>query len=292
MALFDMIKPKWKHSDPQVRLQAVKDIDDEKILEQIVKDDESIEIVYVAFNKIEDNSLRKSLIKYIDDQNFLIYIAKNDDNDYVRREAIKKIEDIDVLADIYKKDFRNRVTSEAIEDKMLTIVDRTYNQDKLIDIVKMNNYWKAVEEAFKKITDESAMLDIAKNARTENARSLAVRKITDDNVLKEIFNYDFSSRVRWAVIENINDESFLTDLAENSEDKYIRERAVKKISDKDLLIHIAKTDQGISTSQNNVTLAHVNIVKYYNVRKAANERLKELGYDEVETTIYISEELH
>lgn len=108
---------------------------------------------------------------------------------------------------IFIKDFRNRVTSEAIEDKMLTIVDRTYNQDKLIDIVKMNNYWKAVEEAFK-ITDESAMLDIAKNARTENARSLAVRKITDDNVLKEIFNYDFSSRVRWAVIENINDESF------------------------------------------------------------------------------------
>ena len=41
MALSDLFKPKWKHSDPNVRKAAILNITDQKVLAEVAKNDYS-----------------------------------------------------------------------------------------------------------------------------------------------------------------------------------------------------------------------------------------------------------
>ena len=37
MALLDLFKPKWKHSDPKVRLKAIEEITNQQVLKEVAK---------------------------------------------------------------------------------------------------------------------------------------------------------------------------------------------------------------------------------------------------------------
>ena len=65
MGLFDRFKtPKWQHKDSKVRLEAVKELNDDDILVDIAKND-------------SDTDVRKTAISRISDEQFLFDIAKN-----------------------------------------------------------------------------------------------------------------------------------------------------------------------------------------------------------------------
>lgn len=82
MAFSDLFKPKYKNSNPSVRREAVKELDD---------------------------------------QNILIEIAKNDDTGYVREEAVKKINDESVLVNIVKNDSIIEVRLEALKKLVMSL---------------------------------------------------------------------------------------------------------------------------------------------------------------------------
>jgi hypothetical protein len=58
MGLFDKFKkPKWKHEDAKVRLEAVNELDDEKILVRIAMDDSNVDVCCEAVKNISDESV-------------------------------------------------------------------------------------------------------------------------------------------------------------------------------------------------------------------------------------------
>ena len=57
MGIADFFRRKWKHSNPDVRAEAVRDLDDIAILAQIVRQDEDVRVRRIALKKIVDEAV-------------------------------------------------------------------------------------------------------------------------------------------------------------------------------------------------------------------------------------------
>ena len=84
MALFDAFRPKWKHSDPDVRVAAAGELDDPMILRRMVIEDGHSFVRHRVFDILRE--------KY-PDQEMYADLAKNSDDEEIRRKAIKKLLD-------------------------------------------------------------------------------------------------------------------------------------------------------------------------------------------------------
>lgn len=102
MALLDLFKPKWKHSDPKVRLKAIEEITNQQVLKEVAKNDENWEVRKTATIKITYKTI-------------LADIAKNDENSDVRKIATAKLTTKTILNDIAKNDVNSDVRKAAIK---------------------------------------------------------------------------------------------------------------------------------------------------------------------------------
>lgn len=84
MGLMDFFKPKYKHNDWNVRKEAVRKLDNEVKLIEILKNDES-------------SSVREVAVKKINNEEVLQDIAKNDPDAYVRLLAAERVNDQETL---------------------------------------------------------------------------------------------------------------------------------------------------------------------------------------------------
>ena len=87
MALMDLFRPKWKHSNWDVRKGAVTELADETLLARIAKSDKHA-------------AVRKAAVGRVEDQALLGEIATNDEDRGVRMAAIARMEDHGVLAEV------------------------------------------------------------------------------------------------------------------------------------------------------------------------------------------------
>lgn len=272
MGLFDRFKtPKWKHDDWKVRLEAVKELNDQQILEEIAKTDSDADVRKEAINKINDDSILanivltatrgdrflpldkiknnsilaqiaifhpeekigKRAVHNITSESELIVVAKKALNKFVRREAIEKINDDDVLKYIVKND--SDVASRWIAIR--NISDESF----LIEFAKNDSEKKVREEAVKKISNESVLKDISINEEKAYIAEMAVEKISDESILIDIVKSSPHQRVCSIAVKNISDDSFLRDIAIDDNQGYSTSReALEKINDKDILIDISK----------------------------------------------------
>ena len=70
MSIADLFRPKWRHSNPVIRLKAVKNITKQDILAKVAKMD-------------EDHNIRKAAILMLKDDVVLADIAINDRNEEI-----------------------------------------------------------------------------------------------------------------------------------------------------------------------------------------------------------------
>ncbi len=205
------IKPKWQHENPEVRLEAVKELDDQKILIDIAKND-------------LDEDVREEAVLKINDEAVLIDIAKNDEGFCVRKEAIYKITDESVIIDILKNDPRSDIRGVCIRNinDVSVLMDVARN-----DSYKDNRIAAAIKVGIKNIDDESILIDVAKDAYSWEDRLAAVKKIKDVNVLIDIANNDNTSDVRLEATRRVIE---------------IEPMSVKKIDYEAGLIYIAQHD--------------------------------------------------
>ena len=63
MGLKDLFLPKWKHSDSDVRLTAVKKLTDQRVLAEIAKNDGDWNASQAAVEKLTDQTLLADLAK-------------------------------------------------------------------------------------------------------------------------------------------------------------------------------------------------------------------------------------
>ncbi len=84
MGLSDLFKPKWKHSDPEVRKEAIEKINDQAILAEIARMDNAKDVRLEALKKLES-------------QVILAEIAVMDNDGFLCEVAIRKLIDQDAI---------------------------------------------------------------------------------------------------------------------------------------------------------------------------------------------------
>jgi hypothetical protein len=92
MRFKDLFRPRWRHSDPRVRLEAVRSLADQPILSEIASTDPSMRVALAAVVRITDqaslakiatlairwSSVRIEALKRVADQALLVKVASND----------------------------------------------------------------------------------------------------------------------------------------------------------------------------------------------------------------------
>jgi len=109
MGLFDFLRPKWKHSNPDVRIAAARATDDIEVLRKLASDDRDWFVRHRVFDEIRDRNLGGDSI-YAD-------LAKNSVDEEIRRKAVKKLKDEVLLADIAKNE-KFRYVRDAAEHRL------------------------------------------------------------------------------------------------------------------------------------------------------------------------------
>ena len=161
---------KWKNSDPDVHRDAVKKLDDQKILAEIAKNDEDIEVRRAAVEKLDPEKWQdfltdiakskylkicKAAMKKLVDQNLIADVAKNAENWEIRSEAVEKLEDQEALAWVAKNDEIGWVRKAAVEK-----LDPDRWQDLIVDIAKNDKRKDVRIEAEYKLKDKATKIKV------------------------------------------------------------------------------------------------------------------------------------
>lgn len=124
MSLFDRLRPKWNHSDPAVREQAVRELDDQAVLEKIAHEDscEAVRLAAVERLKVQDvlgsiargsTALAVPAMKRLTDRSEVVRTANIAEQSIVREMAVERIDDGATLHRIAASDPDARVRLKA-----------------------------------------------------------------------------------------------------------------------------------------------------------------------------------
>ena len=111
MGLLDAVRPKWKHSDSDVRIAAAKEITDPEILSKMVVEDGEWCVRHTALSALrdlnpdqkhyrwiversKDGEIRRKVVKVMRSEEDLQWVAANDKYRYVRDAAEHRLEEL------------------------------------------------------------------------------------------------------------------------------------------------------------------------------------------------------
>lgn len=237
MGLGDLFKPKWKHSNWEVRGKAVAMLTDPALLAEMAKND--------VHEKV------RGLASWM-----LAQIAKGGKYATVREEnaqiaAIALITDQAVLADLIMNSSHSRY---AIKNKNLK------DEALLTDIAKNSTDTGVSEQAIERISDQALLADVAKNAEKDGTCWEAIKKITDQNHLADIGKNGDGLLRNQAVSKIKNNtlaQSIYAEIAKNDRDPQTRRKALEKVTDQTVLIDIAKKDDDVHVRMDAVENPHL-----------------------------------
>jgi hypothetical protein len=124
MSFFDRLRPKWNHSDPAIREQAISGLEDQKQLAKIVGDDPSEAVRLAAVGRLTDQGVLEQLaggktslalpaMKRLTDPKVILRMAVDAELGVVREMAVDRIEDGAALNRIAASDPDARVRLRA-----------------------------------------------------------------------------------------------------------------------------------------------------------------------------------
>lgn len=124
MSLFDRLRPKWNHSDPAVRAEAVRELDDQGVLEKIAHEDpcDAVRLAAVDRLKVQDvlgsiargsTALAVPAMKKLTDRSEVVRTANIAEQSIVREMAVERIDDGAILHLIAASDPDARVRLKA-----------------------------------------------------------------------------------------------------------------------------------------------------------------------------------
>jgi hypothetical protein len=124
MSFFDRLRPKWKNADPLVREAAVRELNNESLLEKIAMEDPAERVRIAAVETIEDQytlaqfaradtALAPIAMKRLTERAVLCDVAISSESRAVREMAIDRIDDPVVLHRIATSDTDARLRAKA-----------------------------------------------------------------------------------------------------------------------------------------------------------------------------------
>lgn len=108
MGVFDFFRPKWKHSDPDVRVAAANETSDENILIEMAAKDREWFVRHNAFDVLRARDCG---------QHVYAHLARHAGDEEIRRKAIKRLTDQAVLQDVASGD-KYRYIRDAAEHRL------------------------------------------------------------------------------------------------------------------------------------------------------------------------------
>ena len=109
--MLNAIRPKWKHSDADVRIAAAKELDDPEILCKIISKDAEWFVRHNALIRLrelspdqkwyvqlmreaKDEEIRRKVVKVMTEESDIEWVAKNDKYRYVRDAAEHRLDEL------------------------------------------------------------------------------------------------------------------------------------------------------------------------------------------------------
>ncbi len=205
MKLLDRIRPKWHHSDPEVRLSAVRQLgkDDQDLLSAVALED-------------QDDKVRRSAIKRLEVPARLQEISERDPNEGLRKLAAERAADI--LAEVALSDGAPAACEEALA--------RLSNPRLLARVAISASHRTIQEAALGQLSDARALADVVRKASVLELRKEALGKLGDPSLLQTIATSDVGSELALTAVERISDPEALHAIAqERSACKNVRQSA-------------------------------------------------------------------
>jgi hypothetical protein len=192
MGLLDKLKPqpRWKHADPAVRLEAIRELDDPAELTALAEAD-------------PDAKVRRAAVVMVSDAASLGRIAAGDADAEVRDRAADRLVTL-----------ASRPASAETGDLALPLeAVRALTDGRRLSTIAKSEASEAVRaEALSRITDERALGSIARHAKHEATAAAALARVNDANELLDVALHGEHRDVALAAFERVATPE--TDLAQ------------------------------------------------------------------------------
>ena len=150
MALTDLFRSKHRHSDPEVRAQAIREIEDASLLAAIARED-------------EEAAVRKLAIDRLADADALAAIAEADGDEAVREHARRRASQLWLA--------RAAGGDPAVGRRAVEAVAKLGDQRALIELVKRSGPEAVRREALDRISDARSLADVVRSSAPADLRN-------------------------------------------------------------------------------------------------------------------------
>ncbi len=212
MGISDIFRPKHKHSDPDVRAEAVRALtaDDTETLLGIARED-------------EDREVRRLAIERLADPEALAEVARAESEAALAAAAARRAGEMWVARAL-----------EAPVPQAIEIVGRLAHLDDthgLADLAVRAREPAVRDAALDEIRDARALADVARSAAPPQLRIVAIGRISDAEVLRAIAVDEQDKSIALAALDRIADPALLEVVAAKAKAKAVRARARKTLTD-------------------------------------------------------------
>ncbi len=209
MGFTDLFKPKWKHSNPEVRAEAVR----------ALGDDESTLLATIARHDA-DARVRRLAVKRIVDADVLSDVAAHDPDESLRKAAIEKAEEVLVSA------------AAAGDGRALDALAKL-NHPRLLASVALKSQdadvrARAVSHILD-VADEKALADVIKKSNDVTLRKTIVAWLTDAATLRDVAISDGNKEIALTAVARLDDRAALDKVALKAQSKAVRQAARDKL---------------------------------------------------------------
>ncbi len=210
MSLLDRFRPKWQHSDTDVRAAAVRQLgkEDSELLGAVAQGD-------------PDPRVRRIAVKKLDDPKLLLEISREDDDDNLRGFAKERANAILVEIAVSDEDSDQ-------SERALALID---DQKQLPTVIKSARLDSIRRAALGRLTDPKSLAEIVGSAGDLSLRKNALSRIEDPATLRSIAASE-AGEISASAVEKIYDPDTLLAITEDkSAHKNVRRLAEARLQE-------------------------------------------------------------
>lgn len=188
MAILDRLLPAWRHSDPDVRAAAVRELDAE-----------SHDIVATLARTDPEARVRREAVKRLADADVLLEVGANDANEDLRGLALSRAAELLV----------HDAVSDAPVEQCLGALARLGRASQFVAVASRAQHAAVRQAALERITEETAFAEVARRSRDAGIGMAAVHRLTDVVQLQRVAAGHALAEVALAALERIDDADAL-----------------------------------------------------------------------------------
>lgn len=211
MSLLDRLRPQWQHSDPDVRLAAVRQMgdQDQQLLGSLAVED-------------TDPRVRRIALKKIGDPSRLQQIAEGEPDKGLQELARSRAAEILV----------ERATSADQAETCESALSELANPRDIVRVAIGAQHADVRRAALARLSEEKALAEVITKANDLELRQQALGRLTDSSMLQRIASNGTETELALTALEKIDDPNVLHAISEErGAHKIVRQRACTRLED-------------------------------------------------------------